>query len=201
MTDQQRTLQRQADVLGDLAGAVLDGRHVGQAGPQPLGVGVEPRVLPGDQGQLVEQHLDALRPGCHGTQRIQRADVARALPDAHQRRLPVQPRHTGLLGVAVAAQAFHRLAGMRGGAFADPVLGGGQADAAQQGLAFVAAGRGVGGPGHPHRDDGGRLGLDGEVGDDVAHQRLVDQVGAEGLAVLGVVDGPGQALTHAGGAA
>ena len=82
-------------------------------GAQGVDVGVEPRVLPGGLAELVEQHLDALGPGCHGAQRIQRADVARALPDAHQRRLPVQPRHPGLLDVAVAAEALHRLGGVR----------------------------------------------------------------------------------------
>ena len=46
-------------------------------------------------GQLVEQDLDAFGTSCHGAQRIQRADVTRALPDAHQRRLTVQPRHAG----------------------------------------------------------------------------------------------------------
>ena len=90
---------------------------------------------------------------------------------------------------------------MRGGALAHPVLAGRQADAAQQRLALVAAHRGVGGAGHPHRDDGGGLGLDGQVGQHVAHQRLVDQVLAERLSVLRVVDGAGQTAAHAGGAA
>ncbi len=112
---------------------------VAELSPQRVDVGVQPRVVPGGAAEFVEQHLDALGPGCHGAQRVQRADVARALPDAHQRRLPVQPRHAGVLDVAVAAEALHRLGGVRGGALADPVLGGGQADAAQQGLAFVAA--------------------------------------------------------------
>ena len=39
------------------------------------------------------------------------------------------------------------------------------------------------------------------VGDDVAHQRLVNQVRAEGLPVLDVVHRHGQALPHAGGTA
>ncbi len=154
---QQRALQRQADVLGDLAGPVLDGLEVVQLRLEPVDVGVQPRVLAGGLGELVEQHVDAFGPSCHGPQRVQRADVARALPDAHQRSLPVQPRHAGLLDVPVAAKAFHRLGGVRGGALAHPVLAGRQADAAQQGLALVAAHRGVGGAGHPHRDDQWRL--------------------------------------------
>ena len=66
---------------------------------------------------------------------------------------------------------------------------------------LVAAHRFVGGPGHPHRHDGGGLGLHRQVGQHVAHQRLVNQVGAEGLSVLGVVDRAGQTGTHAGGTA
>ena len=199
---QQRALQRQADVLGDLAGAVLDGLQVAQLRAAARRRGASRRgSWPAVSGQFVEQHLDAFGPGCHGAQRVQRADVAGALPDAHQRGLAVEPRHTGFLDVAVAAQAFHRLGGVRGGALAHPVLAGGQPDAAQQRLAFVAAHRAVGGAGHPHRDDGGRLGLDREVGQHVAHQRLVDQVLAERLSMLCVVDGAGQSAAHAGGAA
>ena len=164
-------------------------------------MGVESRILAGGAGKLVEQHLDALRASCHGPQRIQRADIARALPDAHQRRLPVQPRHSGVLGITVAPEAFHGLAGVRCGALAHPVFGGGQTDTPQQCLALVATGGGVGGTGHSHRDDGGGLGFDGKIGEHVAHQWLVDQVGAEGLAVRSVVDGTGKALPHAGGAA
>ena len=198
---QQRALQREADVLGDLAGPVLDGLEVLQRGPERVDVGVQARILARGLGQLVEQHVDALRPSCHGAQRVQRADVAGPLPDAHQRRLAVQPRHAGLLDVAVAAEAFHRLGGVRGGALAHPVLACRQADAAQQCLTFVAAHRAVGGAGHPHRDDGRGLGFDREVGEHVAHQRLVDQVLAERLSVLCVVDGAGQPAAHAGGAA
>ena len=164
-------------------------------------MGVQPRVLAGCLGEFVEQHVDALGPSCHGPQRVQRADVARALPDPHQRSLPVQPRHAGFLDIAVAAKAFHRLGGVRGGTLAHPVLRGGQTDAAQQALALVAAHRGVGGTGHPHRDDGGGFGLDRQVGQHIAHQRLVNQIGAERLPVLGVMNGPGQAGAHAGRAA
>ncbi len=201
MAHQQRSLQGQADVLGHLAGAVLDGRRIGQTGLQSSDVGVEAAVVTGCFGQFVEEHLDTLGSGCHGAQGVQRADVPGALPDTHQRRLPVEPRHAGLLGIAVATQAFHRLAGVRGGPLAYPVLGCGQSDAAQQGLALVAADSGVGGAGHPHRDDGRRLGFHGEVGDHVAHQRLVDQIRTERFPVLGVVDGARQALSHAGGTA
>ncbi|CAM5674980.1 hypothetical protein MAUB1S_00030 [Mycolicibacterium aubagnense] len=151
-------------------------------------------------GQLVEQHLDALGLGGHGAQGVQRADIARTFPDAHQRGLPVQPRHARLLRVAVAAEALHGLRGVRRRALAHPVLGRGQTDSAEQAFALVATDSAVGGPGHAHREHGGGLGLDGHVGQHVAHQRLVDQVRTERLAVLRVVHGLGQTRAHAGGA-
>ena len=67
--------KRQADVLGDLAGAVLQRPGVGQTGA-PVDMGVEPGVLSNGGGQFVEEHLDALRASCHGAQRIQSTDVA-----------------------------------------------------------------------------------------------------------------------------
>ena len=198
---QQRTLQCSGDVLGDCAGAVFQGRRIRQSRLQCFDVSVESGVGTGGHGEFVEQNLDALRASGHGPQRIQRADVARALPDTHQRCLPVEPGHPGVLGISVATQALHRLRGVRGGTFTHPVLRGGQADAAQQCFAFITAVGGIGGAGHPHRDDGGRLGLGGQIGEDVAHQWLVDQVGTEGLSVSGVMNRAGETLTHAGGTA
>ena len=49
--------------------------------------------------------------------------------------------------------------------------------------------------------DRGRLGLEGEVGKDVAHQGLVHQPRAEGGAVPRVVQGAHEGLTHGGGRA
>jgi len=46
----------------------------------------------------------------------------------------------------------------------------------------------VEGPRQPHRADRRGLGLDREVGEDVSHQRLIDQELAEGRPVAGVVD-------------
>ena len=43
--DQQRALQRERDVLGDLAGAVLDGVEVVQLRLQPRHVRVQPRIM------------------------------------------------------------------------------------------------------------------------------------------------------------
>ena len=201
MPHQQRTLQGQTDVFGDLAGPILNGLQVAELRAQLLDVAIQPGVLPGALAELVEEHLDALRTSCHGAQRVQCADVAGSFPDAHQRSLPVQPRHAGLLDIAVAAQAFHGFGGMRCRPLAHPVLAGGQADPAQQGLGLVAAHGTVGGAGHAHRDHGGGLGLNGQVGQHVAHQWLIDQILTKCLAVLGMVDGLGESGAHAGCAA
>ena len=56
---QQQALQREADVLGDLAGPILDGLEVVELGLEPVDVGVEAWVLAGGLGKLVEQHVDA----------------------------------------------------------------------------------------------------------------------------------------------
>ena len=71
----------------------------------------------------------------------------------------------------------------------------------QQGLALVAAHRVIGGACHPHRQHRRRLSLDGQVGEHITHQRLIDQVRAERLSMLGMVDGTHQTVAHAGRAA
>ena len=70
----------------------------------------------------------------------------------------------------------------------------------------VLAGLGVGvrfvvGARQAHRQRGGGLGLEAQVGEHVAHQRLVDQRLAEGAAVGGVVGGVDHRRAHSGGGA
>ena len=85
-------------------------------------VGVEARIGAGCLLDLGEEHLR--REGCAGerAQHVERHHVARPLPDRHQRRLAVQTRHPGVLHVAVAAEALHRLVGVVRCALAHPVL-------------------------------------------------------------------------------
>ena len=66
---------------------------------------------------------------------------------------------------------------------------------------LVAGDRFVVGAGQAQRRDRRRLGLDREVGEDVAHQRLLAQLAAEDGAVGGVVDRLGDSGPHPGGAA
>jgi hypothetical protein len=65
------------------------------------------------------------------------------------------------------------------GPFADPVLEHRVGDPLE-GLRLVASGdRFVVGPGQSQRTEGGGLGLDRQIGEDVLHQRLLDQRLAE----------------------
>ena len=120
-------------------------------------------------------------------QHVEGVDVARALPDRVQRRLAVEQRQPGLLDVAVAAEALQRLGDHERGALADPELRQRQRDPAQRRLVRVVAA--VDGRGQPHRERGRGLGLDGQVGEHVLHQRLVGQQGAERRAVGDVPGG------------
>ena len=59
---------------------------------------------------------------CHRAQHVEADDVARAFPDAVERRLAIEPRHHRLLDVAVAAEALERLGRVHRRALAQPVL-------------------------------------------------------------------------------
>ncbi len=90
---------------------------------------------------------------------------------------------------------------MGGRALAEPVLEHRVGEATELDRLFVAGRHLVVGAGQPHRRDRRRLGLDAEVGEHVAHQRLVDQLGAEGGTVGGVIERLDDAGAVAGGGA
>src|SRR3546814_7016075 len=87
--------------------------------------------------QFGQQRGAGLRLTRQRAQHVQALDVAAALPDRIQRRLPVQPRQDRFLDVAGAAQAFLRLVDEGGRALADPVLADGGRDAREGCLARV----------------------------------------------------------------
>ena len=124
-------------------------------------------------------------------QHVERVDVARALPDRVQRGLPVEPRQPALLDVPVAAQALQRLADDAGVRLQTQYLP--TATASRRKAALVRASTACG---QPQRQRGGRLGLHREVGQHVAHQRLVGQQRAERRPVPGVVDRLGDGAAH-----
>ena len=85
---------------------------------------------------------------------------------------------------------------MRRPALAHVVLAHGETDAAQHGRALVAGVGLVGEACEPQRHRQGGLGLDLEIGDDVAHERLIDERLAERRTVRDVVGGALDALRH-----
>src|SRR5439155_1671856 len=135
---------------------------------------------------LREQRRHAVRFAIDRAQYVETDDVPRALPDSVQRCLPVQARERGLLHITVPPQAFHCLHDERGQAFAQPVLRDRCDQAHQKPLARISF-RAVEGPRKAKREERGGLGLEGEIGKHVLHQRLFGEPSAEGLAVRGVV--------------
>jgi hypothetical protein len=118
--DEKACLKRDGELLGDAARAALIGG--GQPPPEAQHVRVEARI--GTLGKLAlrNEGTQALGLALDHAQDIQRRDIARAFPDARQRRVAVELRHTRVLDESVAAQALERLRGMRGGALANVVL-------------------------------------------------------------------------------
>ena len=112
-------------------------RRVGAAGELDLG---------GDGGQRV-------RRAAHRPQHVEGDDVARALPDRVQRRLPVEPGQPGLLDVAVAAEHLHGLGRRRPGCACRPRTSPRRRPAAGRPLAGVQR------RGQPHAERGRRLAL------------------------------------------
>ena len=155
---------------------------------------VQPAVRAARSADLGDPRLQHLRLAAEGAQHVEGVDVARALPDRVERRLAEHQRQARLLDVAVAAEALQRLGHHRGRALADPELRERERDPAQGHLVGVA--RPVDGRGQPHREGGGGLRLDREVGDDVLHQRLVDEQPAERRAVGDVPGRLGQRVAH-----
>ena len=151
--------------------------RLGELGAELVDVDVQPVIAAAGLPDLGEQGVERFGALLDRPQHVQALDVARPFPDRVQRRLAVEARHPPLLHVAVAAQALQRLGGVDRRALAGPVLEHGRRQPPERGLRRVV------GAGEAHHRRGGGLGLEREVGEDVAHQRLIDQELAEGPAV------------------
>ena len=121
---------------------------------------------------------------------VEALDVARAFPDRVDGRLAVEARQHRLLDVAVAAEALERLGHVAGRHPADPVLGDRGRKPAKGDVALVVRARDA------QRGRGRGLRLDAEVGQHVAHQRLLGEQAAEGGPVRGVVGRLGDGAAH-----
>ncbi len=154
------------------------------------------------QVNLGEHSIGRVRCAGERPQYVQGRDVARALPDGVQRRIAQQPGHGRVvLDIPVAAEALQGFGGDHGRPLADPELGGRQRDTQQGCLGRVTARRPVSRPREPQGQGGPGLGLKRQVGDDAGHGRVIDQPGAEGEALTGVVSGDDTGLADRGRAA
>ena len=180
--------------LGQVPAAPIEQTGLVQHGLHARQVRLEVRVPAHGRAEVVHDDLDRLGLALQHAQQIERHDVAGALPDGVERQLAIEPRRQPLLDVAVAAEALHRLVGERRPDLAHPVLG----DRGHQ----PAPGRGmrVGGPveaaREPERQHRCRLHVERQVGQHLAHQRLVDEMLLEHRAVAAVMDGVGQRQAH-----
>ena len=122
---------------------------------QPGGGRVQPPVGPGRRVDLGQHAVSGLRRPAQRAEDVQGRDVARALPDRVQRRVPVQPGQARLLHIAVPAQALQCLGGDHRDALADPESQAAAcpAPAARNSClrAVAARRRRVGRPGQPQR--------------------------------------------------
>ena len=131
----------------------------------------------------------------HGAQHVEAEHIARAFPDAVERRFPVEPGHRPVLDISGAAMAFQRLERMARRALADPVFRNRRADARERPRLPAVFGL-VHGAGGPEAERERRLGFQRKVGQHIAHQRLVGEPALEGAAVARVVKGLHDALAH-----
>ena len=140
--------------------------------------------------------------GEEGLERVRRARPARAGRRAHMTLPePSQIEASGPRGRGAACPTPRRSRRRRGTraprtragrALADQYLATGVPRPLELCASLGRRRRLVVGARQPHRQHRRRLGLDREVGEHVAHQRLVDQRLAEGGAVGGVVESPGR---------
>jgi hypothetical protein len=141
--------------------------------------------------KLARQRLACLGVPRERAQDVEADDIARALPDAVQRRLAVEKRQGRVLDIAHAAQGLHRLDHDAGAETVRQVLGQRHGEAGE-----AAFGGRVEGAGGAEAERGRALPVEDEVGEDRAHQRLVDQAVLEGAAVARPVMRLGQGRAH-----
>jgi hypothetical protein len=143
-------------------------------------------IYPACEPQLVNEGRDTAGKALHRTQDIETDDIAGAFPNPIERRLAIKPRHQMVFDEAVAAVAFERFCDGGNHALAIPVFGDRRTDAAEEPLRFACAfaiKRGNKTKGEPRRG----LRLEREIGDDIGHDRLINERALKGAAVRDVM--------------
>ena len=126
---------------------------------------------PADLGDPGVEHLGL---AAEGAQHVERVDVAGALPDRVQRRLAVEQRHARTPRRTRCRRGTRAPRRPRPGCACRPRTST-SGSAIRRSAASCGSCEVVDGGGEPDRERGGGLGLDGEVGQHVLHQRLVDR--------------------------
>ena len=160
---------------------------------------IERGVFAARLADLLEIGLQRIRRLLDRAQHVEALHVAAAFPDRVDRRLAIKPRHRRILHHARAADAFHRLVGVHRRALADPVFAERRAEPHELVLMRVAAM--IERPRHAKAQRERGLGFQREIREHIAHDRLMDQQGAERFSLAAMVDRLGDRAAHAGGGA
>jgi hypothetical protein len=191
VTDQDGALEGEGETLGEPACPAFQRLRIRRArlphvGLQTLDEGVVAAVAASRAVELGRQRLQRRGLPAHGAEDVEALHVARAFPDRVERGVPIEPRQGRVLDVAVAGQALQRLGDGRDGAPGDPVLDDRCRDPREEPRALLA-GRVVEAAGEAHHERGRGLGFQTQIGEDVPHQRLVEEASAERGAMAGVM--------------
>src|SRR5262249_15125119 len=117
------------------------------------------------------------------------------LPDRIERALAKQPRHDGVLDIAVAAQALQAFNDMGRSSFAYPILGYGCGDTAEDVFVNIRLGCVVR-PCSAHCERCSCLRRDGLMSENVLHERLLAELSSERRSMAGMMKRLHERLTH-----
>src|SRR5690606_33424013 len=200
MPNEQRPLPGERHHFRNAARFRLKAAAVADHGLQSLQMGIQKMV---SAARLVDFRKERVqRPGIliERAQHIEADHIARSLPDAVDRRLAVKPRQDALLDIAGAAVTLHRLIDEVGGTLADPVFADRRADAGERRLRRILLRR-ADGAAKAEKERRRRLRFQRKIGQNILHQRLLDQFLLEGRAMRGMMQRLRQRLTHQRGRA
>ena len=132
--------------------------------------------------QALMQHMPGQGRTRQAAQDIKADDIARPLPDGIQRRLAIKHGHGRFFDIAHAAQTLHRLVNHAGRAFVGQVFRQGHSDAGKGAIFGCGAVKGTGTAKAQRRC---RLEIQRKIGQNRAHQWLVDQAALKAAPPLG----------------
>ncbi len=150
-------------------------------------------VLPCRLPQLITQNLAGQWLVSQGAQDIEAHHIARPFPDRIQRCFAVQKRQAAVLHIARPTQGLHRLINQARSQLVAQKLG---QRHAEPGKGTVALGSAIKGTRHMQSQRQCAFPIQGQIGQNSAHQRLVNQPCVKGTAVARPVMRPIQGRAH-----